>query len=102
MLGAISQPPYWGVKLEIVGAGIYSMGLPINSDAQVLTRDGDPVPGLYASGNTAAYTEILHGLTRAGSRISAASPTAIWPRPMPRQWRQLSSAQCGVLSGYQV
>ena len=61
VLGAISQPPYWGVKLEIVGAGIYSMGLPINSDAQVLTRDGDPVPGLYASGNTAAYTEILHG-----------------------------------------
>ena len=37
------------------------MGLAIDSQARVLDRNGQPVPGLYASGNTAAYTEILHG-----------------------------------------
>ena len=60
-LGKLETPPFWGVRLEIVGAGIYSMGLPIDRHARVLDRDGVPVPGLYASGNTAAYTEILHG-----------------------------------------
>ncbi len=60
-LGAISDGPFWGVQLEIATAGIYSMGLAINDHAQVLTRSGDVVPGLYATGNTVAYTEILHG-----------------------------------------
>ena len=60
-LGRIETPPFWGVRLEIVGAGIYSMGLAIDRDARVLDRGGAPVQGLYASGNTAAYTEILHG-----------------------------------------
>jgi len=60
-LGRIETPPFWGVRLEIVGAGIYSMGLAIDGRARVLDRDGRPVPGLYASGNTAACTEILHG-----------------------------------------
>jgi hypothetical protein len=60
-LGRIETPPFWGVRLEIVGAGIYAMGLAIDGRARVLDRDGRPVPGLYASGNTAACTEILHG-----------------------------------------
>lgn len=60
-LGAVETAPFWGVQLEIVGAGIYSMGLPIDRHARVRTRDGDPVPGLYATGNAAAYTEVLHG-----------------------------------------
>lgn len=75
-LGRIETPPFWGVRLEIVGAGIYSMGLPIDTHARVLNRSGEPVPGLYASGNTVAYTEILHGYE--GGLANIRSITYAW------------------------
>jgi len=56
-LGPVEQPPFWALRLQIVGAGVYSMGLAIDEHARVLTRDRDPVPGLYATGNAVAYLE---------------------------------------------
>ncbi len=56
-MGPLAEPPYWGMRLTILGLGIYSMGLHIDGHARCLTRDGAPVPGLYATGNAVAYTE---------------------------------------------
>jgi hypothetical protein len=60
-LGALEEPPFWGVRLELLGAGIYSHGLQIDAQARVLTRRRQPVPGLFATGNAVAYTEVLYG-----------------------------------------
>ena len=56
-LGSVREPPFWGLPLKLLGVGIYSTGLLINSDAQVLTEDRRPIGGLYATGNATAYTE---------------------------------------------
>ena len=56
-LGSLRGPPFWGLPLKLLGTGIYSTGLLINSDAQVLSEDRRPIDGLYATGNAAAYTE---------------------------------------------
>ncbi len=56
-LGSVREPPFWGLPLKLLGTGIYSTGLLINSDAQVLREDRSPVEGLYATGNAAAYVE---------------------------------------------
>lgn len=61
MLGEISRPPFWGVRLVPVGAGICSHGLHIDECARVLRWSGEPVPGLYATGNAVAYTELPYG-----------------------------------------
>lgn len=60
-MGKISEPPFWGIRLELVGAGIYSMGLAIDTVGRVVSRSGVPVPGLYATGNAVAWTEVVHG-----------------------------------------
>ena len=67
-LGSLREPPFWGLPLKLLGTGIYSTGLLINSAAQVLTEDRRPIDGLYATGNAAAYTEqpgYLGGLANA-------------------------------------
>ena len=56
-LGPLTEPPFWGLPLKLLGTGIYSTGLLINSAAQVLAEDRRPIDGLYATGNAAAYTE---------------------------------------------
>jgi len=56
-LGSLTEPPFWGLPLKLLGTGIYSTGLLINSAAQVLSEDRRPIDGLYATGNAAAYTE---------------------------------------------
>lgn len=56
-LGPLTEPPFWGLPLKLLGTGIYSTGLLINDHAQVLTGDRRPIDGLYATGNAAAYTE---------------------------------------------
>lgn len=56
-LGSLTEPPFWGLPLKLLGTGIYSTGLLINSAAQVLTEDRHPIEGLYATGNAAAYVE---------------------------------------------
>lgn len=56
-LGSVREPPFWGLPLKLLGTGIYSTGLLINTKAQVLTEDRRPIDGLYATGNATAYTE---------------------------------------------
>lgn len=53
-LGPIDEPPYYAV--EVLAGTIGTKGGPVTTvDGAVLGRDGHPVPGLYAVGNTAAF-----------------------------------------------
>ena len=58
----LDHPPYYGIR---VTPGIhYCMGgLAINDKAQVLDREGEPLPGLYAAGEA---TGGIHGGDRLG------------------------------------
>ncbi len=54
-LGTLVKPPYYGVRLSV--AGMSSAGLLTNVHGQVVDQRSQPIPGLYATGNTAAGTE---------------------------------------------
>ena len=60
-LGPIARPPFYAVKLERVIMGVPTAGLQIDTHAQVVNARGLPVPGLYAAGNSAAWTDIGGG-----------------------------------------
>ena len=53
-LGPIEKPPYYGIRLVPVGAGVNAVGLKTNANGQVMHVRGRPIPGLYAAGNSAA------------------------------------------------
>jgi 3-oxosteroid 1-dehydrogenase len=57
-LGAIEEPPFYGVELHPTGSA--SVGLLANRNGQVIHQRRHTIPGLYASGNVAATTE--HGV----------------------------------------
>jgi predicted oxidoreductase len=44
------RPPYYAAQVRNF-ALVSVSGLRINEKMQVLDKDGDPIPGLYASGN---------------------------------------------------
>ncbi len=53
-LGPLDQPPYYAV--EVLAGTIGTKGGPVTDiDGAVLSRDGGPITGLYAVGNTAAF-----------------------------------------------
>jgi 3-oxosteroid 1-dehydrogenase len=54
-LGAIKQPPFYGIELKPAGGS--SVGLLADAHGRVIHQRGHPIPGLYASGNAAAATE---------------------------------------------
>lgn len=58
----LSGAPYYAIK---IGPGIhYTMGgVVINTNTEVLTKDGQPIPGLFAAGEV---TGGLHGQNRIG------------------------------------
>lgn len=57
-LGPIVKPPFYAVKLSRMGAtGIPAAGLKIDDNANVVGWDEQPIPGLYAAGNSAARME---------------------------------------------
>jgi 3-oxosteroid 1-dehydrogenase len=60
-LGTLEKPPYYGLKLRVVSAGINAAGLKVNADAQVMHVRNRPIPGLYAVGNAAAPLDIGAG-----------------------------------------
>lgn len=63
----LSSGPYYAVN---VGPGIHHCmgGVKINSDAQVISKDGTPIPGLFAAGEV---TGGIHGANRLGGNAVA-------------------------------
>lgn len=55
--GEIAKAPFYAVKLQRVTVGVPTAGLLINGDGSVISAGGRVVPGLYATGNSAAYTD---------------------------------------------
>ncbi len=47
------KAPFYAVEVVVGDLGTFD-GLRANGDAQVLDRDGKPIPGLYAAGNDMA------------------------------------------------
>jgi 3-oxosteroid 1-dehydrogenase len=57
-LGPIVKAPFYAVKLSRMGAtAIPAAGLKIDRNANVVGWDDEPIPGLYAAGNSAARME---------------------------------------------
>jgi succinate dehydrogenase/fumarate reductase flavoprotein subunit len=52
-LAPIEKGPYFAVRLYVGDLGTFA-GLKANENAQVLDREGRPIPGLYSAGNDAA------------------------------------------------
>ncbi|MDN3480896.1 FAD-binding protein [Arthrobacter sp. APC 3897] len=52
-LVALDQPPYFAARMVLSDLGTKG-GLRTDPDARVLSEDGEPIPGLYAVGNTSA------------------------------------------------
>lgn len=57
-LGAVATAPFYALPLHVLGVGLSTLGLGIDSSARVLRRDGSAVAGLYATGNAAATREL--------------------------------------------
>lgn len=57
-LGPLVKPPFYAVKMSRMGAtGIPAAGLKIDGNANVVGWDEQPIPGLYAAGNSVARME---------------------------------------------
>jgi 3-oxosteroid 1-dehydrogenase len=52
-LGAIAKPPFYAMRIDIGDIGTKG-GLKTDANANVLGKDGQPIPGLYAAGNVSA------------------------------------------------
>ena len=68
-LGALEKPPWYGVRLSLVGAGINSHGLRTDRFARVLHLRGHAIPGLYAAGNSAALLDLGAGYQSGTSNL---------------------------------
>ena len=60
-MAPLEKGPFYAVKLERVTMGVPTAGLPIDVDARVLDARGEPITGLYAAGNSAAWLDIGGG-----------------------------------------
>lgn len=60
-MSAVRVPPFYCVPITPIPLASLS-GLEINDKMQVLTAEGDPIPGLYAAGNTTGG--LFGGLTQ--------------------------------------
>jgi 3-oxosteroid 1-dehydrogenase len=54
-LGPVGKPPFYGIELK--PSGLSSAGLMTDTSARVLTAREEPIAGLYASGNCAAFVD---------------------------------------------
>jgi len=50
VLGPLSEPPFHGLRLVLLGTAIGSSGVQIDGDCHVLDQTGASIPGLYAVG----------------------------------------------------
>jgi 3-oxosteroid 1-dehydrogenase len=69
-LAPLTQPPFFAVPI-IAGDIGTNGGLLTNEHAQVLSREGAPIPGLYATGNTTASV-MGHSYPGAGGTLGPA------------------------------
>jgi len=53
VLSPLEKPPFYGMQLYVGTVGNLG-GLVTNTNAQVVDAEGNPIPGLYATSNTAA------------------------------------------------
>lgn len=60
-MGPLVKPPLYAVKIERVTMGVPTAGLPIDTEGRVLDARDQPIPGLYAAGNSAAWLDIGGG-----------------------------------------
>jgi 3-oxosteroid 1-dehydrogenase len=56
-MAPVGRAPFYAVPLIRVTMGVPTAGLPIDADGQVIDAHGDPVAGLYAAGNAAAWMD---------------------------------------------
>lgn len=49
----LATPPFYAVRVVPGELGTFA-GIATNANAQVVDKDGEPIPGLYAAGNDAA------------------------------------------------
>jgi 3-oxosteroid 1-dehydrogenase len=61
VLGPISEPPFHGLRLLLLGTAIGSSGVQIDRDGHVVNQTGARIPGLYAVGSCAATTTFGSG-----------------------------------------
>lgn len=64
----VSRPPFYAIRSQAWTLKSYA-GLAVNEDLQVITKEGEPVPNLYAAG------EVLGAATSGRSHTSGASVT---------------------------
>jgi len=60
-MAPLEKAPFYAVRMERVTMGVPTAGLPIDTDGRVLDARGQPIPGLYAAGNSAAWLDIGGG-----------------------------------------
>ena len=60
-MAPLEKAPFYAVRMERVTMGVPTAGLPIDTDGRVLDACGQPIPGLYAAGNSAAWLDIGGG-----------------------------------------
>lgn len=60
-LAPLAQAPFYAVEIFCADFGTFT-GLQTNANAQVLTRDQQPIPGLYAAGNDMAIMMGSHSV----------------------------------------
>lgn len=56
-MAPIVQAPFYAVKLERVTMGVPTAGLPTDKDGRVKNSSGGTIDGLYAAGNSSAWSD---------------------------------------------
>jgi 3-oxosteroid 1-dehydrogenase len=57
-LGPIEKAPFYGVRLELVQAALTQVGLRTDVESRVIGADGEPIEGLYATGNSMSWRDM--------------------------------------------
>jgi 3-oxosteroid 1-dehydrogenase len=83
-LGAVDQPPFYGLELR-PSLGTTSAGLLANAQGQVMHQRRHPIPGLYASGVVAARNELGAGYQAGLNLASAMTFSLLAVRHMKRE-----------------
>jgi len=87
--GELQRRPFYAIKLERITMGVPTAGLPTDNNGNVIDAAGKVVPGLYATGNSAAWRDwgsgynsgiamnrgLLYGYLAASHMLTTASGT---------------------------